>query len=89
MTIEYIPSVLMLQPGLPATGTFQASFTRLLTTPPTEKKSILPTSSDDPSTYNPHQEIASFLAPRLIEGDNKQTRQALQEFVVVSRDVDV
>lgn len=77
-TIEYIPPSPILQAGLLPTGTFQVSFSRL---PPDGSKSARTTASL--SLPNPHQEIAPFLSPRLIEGNSVQTRQAMQEFVLV------
>lgn len=77
-TIEYIPPTLVLQSGHVPTGTFQVSFCRL---PPGGSKSVHAAGGDP--LPNPHQEIASHLSPRLIEGNSEQTRQAMQEFVLV------
>jgi mediator of RNA polymerase II transcription subunit 14 len=76
-TIEYIPPTLVLRSGHVPTGTFQVSFSQL---PPDASKSARVTSGCLP---NPHQEIASYLSPRLVEGNSEQTRQAMQEFVLV------
>lgn len=76
--IEYIPPTLVLQAGLLPTGTFQVSFSRI--SPDGSKSVRAVTGAPLP---NPHQEIASYLSPRLIEGNSEQTRQAVQEFVLV------
>lgn len=80
--IEYIPPVLMLQPGMTPAGTFRASFSRLAS-PSSEDAHRMDVDEDEDATYNPHQEIASHLSPRIIEGNDELTRQAVQEFVVV------
>lgn len=78
-TVEYVPSGLLLQPHFAPTGTFKTSFTRLSRTSSNPRQRVL----DDAESFNPHQEIAHFLSPRLIEGNTEQTRQAVHEFVLV------
>ncbi|KAF8305241.1 MED14-domain-containing protein [Clavulina sp. PMI_390] len=80
-TIEYIPSTLLLQPGLLPTGSFQTSFSRL---PASASKRRHGGLTED-RIFNPHQEIASFLSPRLIEGNAEQTQQTVREFVLLLR----
>jgi hypothetical protein len=82
--VEYIPPVLMLQPGMTPAGTFRASFSRLASASSEGNGHRMDVDGDADPTYNPHQEIASHLSPRIIEGNEELTRQAVQEFIVVS-----
>jgi hypothetical protein len=63
-------------------GVFRTSFSRL---PPSSDS--MQTDTDPTAVFNPHQELAPYFAPRIIEGNGELTRRAMLEFVQV-REID-
>lgn len=82
--IEYNPPSLVLQPGA-TPCTFQVSFSCLSPAILSRAHGLRGDAVRPIPAENPHQQLVSHLAPRIIEGDQELTRSAVQEFIVLLR----